>query len=90
METHLSRQLPKKEQRIYDRYYGFEKKGPRSFQFQLRNLPEGLYETDSYLVNRNWGSSYDIWMSMGAPERFSVEQRDYLESVAIPKYQYEK
>ncbi len=45
-ETHLGRQLPTKEQRIYDHYYGFEKRGPRSFQFLLRNLAPGAYEAD--------------------------------------------
>lgn len=59
-ETHLTRQLPTQEQRIYDRYYGFEKKGPRSFQFVLEGLAPGVYEADTYLVNRSFGSSYDI------------------------------
>lgn len=87
-ETHLDRQLPIKEQRIYDRYYGFEKKGPRSFQFILDGLAPGEYEADTHLVNRSFGSAYDIWMSMGAPERFTPDQRAYLERVAVPKYQF--
>lgn len=89
-ETHVARQLPIKEQRIYDRYYGFEKKGPRSFQFVLEGLVPGEYGADTYLVNRSFGSAYDIWMGMGAPERFTPEQRAYLERVAVPKYQFDR
>lgn len=89
-ETHLTRQLPIQEQRIYDRYYGFEKKGPRSFQFQLDNLAPGTYGANTNLVNRSFGSSYDIWMGMGAPERFTPAQREYLERMAVPKYQYDR
>ena len=88
-DTHLSHQLPAEEQRIYDRYYGFEKKGPRSFQFMLEGMAQGLYEADTYLINRSFGSTYDIWMGMGAPERFTPQQREYLERMSVPKYQYQ-
>ena len=90
MNVHLTSQLSSKDQQYYDRYYGFEKKGPRSIQFKIRNLPEGIYEEDSYIVNRNAGSSYDIWMNMGNPERFTLEQQQYLEQLSIPHYRYRK
>lgn len=87
-DTHLTRQLPTEEQRIYDRYYGFEKKGPRSFHFVLEALEPGSYEMHTRLVNRNFGSAYDIWMEMGAPERVTLPQQEYLNRIAIPKYQF--
>lgn len=40
------------------------------------------------LVNRNFGSAYDIWMEMGAPERVTLPQQEYLNRIAIPKYQF--
>lgn len=89
-ETHLSHLMPEQEQRIYDRYYGFERKGPKNFRFLLENLAEGVYESDTYLVNRSHGSSYDVWAAMGAPEHFFAPQQDYLDRVAVPNYQFNR
>lgn len=55
----------------------------------MEGLEPGAYEADTHLVNRSFGSSYDLWMGMSAPERFTSSQREYLERMAVPKYQFD-
>jgi xylan 1,4-beta-xylosidase len=52
-------------------------------------MPEGSYEKQSYSINREHGSGYDNWMNMGAPEIITSAQKEYLEQMTIPDYQYE-
>jgi xylan 1,4-beta-xylosidase len=89
MDTHIDYVLSEEEQRSYDRYYGFQESGVMSFRFYLSGMPEGSYEKQSYSINREHGSGYDNWMNMGAPEIITSAQKEYLEQMTIPDYQYE-
>jgi xylan 1,4-beta-xylosidase len=88
-DTHIDYVLSEEEQRSYDRYYGFQESGAMSFRFFLSGMAEGNYEKQSYSINREHGSGYDNWMNMGAPEIITNAQREYLEQMTIPAYQYE-
>jgi xylan 1,4-beta-xylosidase len=89
MDTHIDYVLSEEEQRSYDRYYEFQESGAISFRFYLSGMPEGSYEKQSYSISREHGSGYDNWMNMGAPEIITNAQREYLEQMTIPAYQYE-
>lgn len=56
----------------------------------LTDFLEGEYEKEIFLINREHGSSYDLWMKMGAPEMITDQQYEYLDSMSKPGYQYEK
>ena len=88
-ERHISYVLSDEEQRTYDRYYGFEEKGMFDVHFYLEGLENGTYEKESLIVNRDYGSSYDIWSGMGAPAVITEKQRRYIEKKTEPKYEYE-
>ncbi|MGN0400520.1 MAG: hypothetical protein ACI4EO_10455 [Blautia sp.] len=90
METHIDYVLPNEEQRTIDRYYGFSDPGVKSIHLHLSGLQEGIYNKESYTIDREQGNSYDIWMRMGAPEFISPMQQKYLERVSVPGYQYER
>lgn len=88
-ERHIDYVLSDEEQRTYDRYYGFEDKGMLDVRFYLEGLEEGNYEKESLIVNRDYGSSYDIWRGMGSPAVITEKQRQYIEKQAEPKYEYD-
>lgn len=89
-ETHISYALSIDEQRTCDRYYGFEDLGVKVFRFYLGGLEKGYYDKVSYSVKREHGSSYDAWLTMGAPNAMTHYQYEYLERIAIPDYRYER
>lgn len=90
MNVHASTIFPEEEQRTIDRYYEFQDLGIRNFRFYLSGLNIGIYEKESYFINRENGSSYDKWMDIGAPRKVNKEQRAYLENTSGLGYKYEK
>ena len=59
--------------------------GAKSVHIFLENLPEGKYILETYYVNRGSGSSYDMWMKMGAPDSMKQPYLYYLECRSIPE-----
>lgn len=90
LEMHLNKVLPREEQLTIDRYCGFQDPGVQSFQLYLKNLEEGDYDEEIYIINREHGSSYDIWRKIGAPQVLNKMQADYLIRASEPGYHYEK
>lgn len=88
-ETHITVALPRQEQCSTDRYLGFERNGIKNMEITLSNLDTGYYHKYSYIINRDSGSSYDAWMDMGFPEQLNELQEEYLESVSVPKEEYD-
>lgn len=58
----------------------------RAFYLRIKNLPEGTYTIRSYGITREWGSSYDEWVRMGAPNPMNQEEEERLRRMACPKY----
>ncbi|RKI94056.1 helix-turn-helix domain-containing protein [Parablautia intestinalis] len=89
MENRISHGISVEEQRTVDRYYGFERKGTKSFHLHLENMPEGTYLKRSFSISREHGSSYDLWMSQGAPDLRGKQQINYLSNVSTFHIYYE-
>lgn len=89
METHIDYVLPVEEQRTRDRYYGFEDPGVKNFRINLSGLIKGVYDKESYSINREHGSSYDAWMLMGAPKIITKVHRSYLDKASEPGIRHE-
>ena len=56
-----------------------------SFQVQLAHLPPGQYEFTLQSISRGNGSSYDVWLKMGAPDSLTREQIEHIKQVARPR-----
>jgi len=51
----------------------------------ILSLPSGYYRIKRWNLNRNSGSTFDAWQSMGAPEQIQPDIYDYLKSKEIPE-----
>lgn len=89
MENRISQAVSVEEQHTTDRYYGFEQKGTRSFQVHLKNMPAGTYLKRIFSISREHGSSYDVWMSQGAPDFRGSQQINYLSNISTFHVHYE-
>jgi xylan 1,4-beta-xylosidase len=89
-EKHMESSLSQEEQRTHDRYYGFVDSSTRTFQFKISGLSEGDYDKESFIVSREHGSSYDLWMKMGTPDLTTGKQYEYLDHKSEPDYRYDK
>jgi xylan 1,4-beta-xylosidase len=49
------------------------------------NLEKGQYKIVRHQLNRKSGSSFDAWLTMGAPEELDKEMYTYLKSKEIPE-----
>lgn len=68
-------------------YEMFRRSQPRQFDIRLA-LPDGKYSVERLGIARrgSWGSAYDLWVNMGAPDSVTPEQLEYLRSRALPHY----
>ncbi|MBR0367254.1 MAG: helix-turn-helix domain-containing protein [Clostridia bacterium] len=68
-------------------YEMFKKSRPRQFDIRL-GLPDGMYSVERLEITRRgcWGSPYDLWVNMGAPDSITAEQVEYLKSRSLPHY----
>ncbi len=85
LARHRTTALSPAEERYYDRYYEFEDMGAKAIHIYLKGLLVGKYLLETHYVNRESGSSYDIWMKMGAPEQMKQPLLDYLERRSVPE-----
>lgn len=65
------------------RYDVFEEKGSKAFEITLNQLA-GPYKCTSYQLDREHGSVFDEWMTMGAPDFLTQEEIQYLNSRGGP------
>ena len=49
---------------------------------------EGDYQITKYEINKNFGSVYDKWTSLGSPERLDNEHWDLLEEFVHPNVSF--
>lgn len=66
------------------RYRIFMKNKIKSFHFLLENM-NGNYKETRLELNRVYGSSYDEWVKLGAPQNMTPDEISYLKSKATPK-----
>ncbi|WP_087065025.1 GH39 family glycosyl hydrolase [Intestinibacillus massiliensis] len=55
-----------------------------SFHVRLGHMRPGNYSITEQCVNQEGGSSYDMWLYMGAPDELTREQAEYMKQVAKP------
>jgi xylan 1,4-beta-xylosidase len=89
-DEHLSVFPSVEEAMAIDRYYYFEDDGVKNFHISLKGLPTGRYAMAHFRLDREHGSCYDIWQSMGAPAVLSDGQREYLQRFSVPHYHYSR
>ncbi len=70
-----------------NRYSTFTKSGVMDFNIVARLRP-GTYSITINRLNRNVGSSYDLWQKMGSPKRPDREIVDYLKHTSAPSITY--
>lgn len=76
---------------LYQRDYSvrsdgvFQFENSISFQVQLAHLPPGQYEFTLQSISRENGSSYNVWLEMGAPDSLTREQIEHIKQVARPR-----
>ncbi|GKX65753.1 GH39 family glycosyl hydrolase [Inconstantimicrobium mannanitabidum] len=51
----------------------------------ILSMPRGQYRIKRWYLNRNSGSTYDAWQSMGAPEQIQNDVYNYLKAKEIPE-----
>ncbi len=67
-----------------DRYTAFGPYRKRAFDVCLSGLPEGLWQVQEYILNRQHGSAFDKWVEMGAQPLFTPEECEALASLSRP------
>lgn len=51
----------------------------------ILSLESGEYRIKRFILNREFGSSFDVWLEMGAPEVIHSDVYDYIKSRETPK-----
>ena len=71
------------------RYLGFQNEGMNEYEIELELLP-GNYQVTQYRIGRErgFGSGYDTWVQIGAPETLDEFQKEYLTALSQPHYTY--
>lgn len=72
------------------RYKVFVPKEPQAFYIQLSDVEPGAYDICRYGITREGGSSYDLWVKMGAPEPLRREEEELLREMSAPQYHRER
>lgn len=71
------------------RYLGFQNEGVNEYEIDLELQP-GDYQITQYVIARGraFGSGYDAWVQIGAPDSIDEFQKDYLTALSRPHYTY--
>jgi xylan 1,4-beta-xylosidase len=85
-DEHLSIFPSVEEVTSIDRYYYFRDDGVKNIHIYLKGMPTGRYTIEQFRLDRENGSSYDIWQRMGAPASLTDNQCEYLQRVSVPHY----
>lgn len=67
-----------------DRYTPFGSEDKREFSLLLKGIEADSYEITEYIVNRQYGSSFDKWVEMGARPLALKEEIETLKGLSKP------
>ena len=67
-----------------DRYTPFMPEQQADVHISLHDIPSGEYTVTETIVNRHSGSSFDTWLSMGAPDRMTGKEQKALAARSVP------
>lgn len=68
-----------------NRYTPFDVTHTQKFVIPLENMPDGNYTLSETIINREYGSSFDKWVDLGAETLVDEKEQKYLSSSSIPK-----
>lgn len=71
------------------RYKVFNEKPACSFHIRLLGLLPGKHKVTRYSVGPEGGSTFDAWLSMGAPGQLTKEEEKMLDHLSFPLYHTE-
>lgn len=67
-----------------DRYSPFLSENKKKFSLCLKGINKDNYEVTEFIVNRQYGSSFDKWVQMGAYHLTSKEEIETLDALSRP------
>ncbi len=67
-----------------ERYTPFPQLGKKDLSVELINVPAAKCTVKEYIVNQEYGSAFDKWLEMGAPD-LDKEDIQYLKIASAPK-----
>lgn len=68
-----------------NRYTPFQKPHTLKVILPLTGLSEDKYQITETIVNKQYGSSFDKWIELGALPLTNENEVEYLKSVSLPK-----
>lgn len=68
-----------------NRYTPFSNGKVKKFTIPLTDLENGLWTITETIVNREYGSSFDNWVALGALPLETKQETDYLKSISVPR-----
>lgn len=69
-----------------DRYTVFANSDPVEVSLTITHMRPGLYKISETFVNREHGSAYDTWISMGAVEPSNAEEYEWIKKASAPGF----
>lgn len=74
-----------------NRYSAFRSEQIKNFDITLQNVADGEYIAEEYIVNREYGSVYDIWdRCFGGEEPRTKQAEEALRAAAVPNFRMQK
>ena len=67
-----------------ERYTPFPQLGKKDLSLELSNVSASKCTVKEYIINQEYGSAFDKWLEMGAPE-LDGEDVEYLKTASAPK-----
>ena len=83
--VHYKKNCSEEEFRSSENRYKCFENVEKEFSVELADIPAGRYRMTEYILNREWGSSYDIWNQMGSPEHVAAEDLAYINAKTLPQ-----
>lgn len=74
---------------VTNRYSAFKEDKTLRMELELKGLKSGRYRMTRHTISRQQGSSYDAWVTMGAPSYVNANEIEYLKGNTRPKMQME-
>ncbi|MGN1095055.1 MAG: hypothetical protein ACI4QR_01565, partial [Eubacteriales bacterium] len=63
----------------------------KKFNLTLQNVVPGTYIIEEYVVNRHYGSAFDVWSErFDGEEPFTLQAMEELKKASVPKYSMKK
>lgn len=72
-----------------ERYRVFISREAQAFYIRFEHMEDGTYQVKRYCITKEGGSSYDMWVKMGAPDTLEQEEEERLRNLSKPLYRRE-